>query len=131
LLLTRTAEQIVVVVDDDPHVREALGSLLNSAQLRPMGFSSAEDVLQSGVLARASCLVSDMRMPGIQGLELQRLAKQKYPALPVILITAHQEETVENGSPFEGAAHLFYKPLDPEAFLNAILAAIADSTETR
>ena len=66
-------------------------------------------------------------MPGMQGLELQRIVKREYPELPIILITAHQEGGTENGSPLEGASHLFYKPLDPEQFLAAIQSVIADS----
>jgi FixJ family two-component response regulator len=125
--LSRPAEHIVVIVDDDPQVREALEELLRSAQFSTRVFSCAEDVLQSGFLAQAHCLISDMRMPGMQGLELQGIVKQKYPELPVILITAHREERFEERALSAGAIRLFYKPLDPDDLLNTIESAISNS----
>jgi FixJ family two-component response regulator len=117
----------VIVVDDDPWVREALENLLNSAQLRAAVFSSAEDVLESGLLERASCLISDLRMPGMHGLELQRRVQREYPKLPILLITGHREDQMAQAALSEGGARLFYKPLDPEDFLNAIHAAVSES----
>jgi FixJ family two-component response regulator len=127
LLLLSAAEQIVLVVDDDLRVQKALGAMLESAQLRTATFSSAEELLASGLLARASCLISDLRMPGMQGVELQRLVQRQYPKLPILLITGHREDTIESGDLFAGAARLFYKPLNPEEFLKTVQWAISNS----
>jgi FixJ family two-component response regulator len=117
----------VIVVDDDVRMREALGAMLELAQFKTATFSSAEDLLESGLLPQASCLISDLRMPGMQGQELQRFVEKQYPSLPILLITGHREDRIENGDLFQGAARLFYKPIDPEEFLKAIQSAISGS----
>jgi FixJ family two-component response regulator len=131
LLLISAPEQIVIIVDDDLRLREALGAMLELAQFKTVAFSSAEDLLESGLLPQASCLISDLRMPGMQGQELQRLVEQQYPKLPILLITGHREDTIENGDLFQGETRLFYKPLDPEQFLKAIESAISGSLPDR
>jgi FixJ family two-component response regulator len=117
-------KQIVIVVDDDAQFRESLESLLKSADLGAAAFSSAEEALQSAILAEASCLITDMRMPGMHGLELQRLIKREYPELPVIFITGHRDEQIRQSVLSEGAVALLYKPFDPDDLLRAIHEAI-------
>jgi FixJ family two-component response regulator len=119
----------VIVVDDDPGVREALGALMKSAQLNAAVFASAEDALASGLFAHASCLISDLRMPGMQGMELRRVVKREYPELPVLFITAHREDGMKSASVMERADRLFYKPLDPRNFLQAVETAISDASQ--
>ena len=118
---------MVIVVDDDFQVREALESLLKSAEFRSVAFSSAEDLLESGFLAEASCVITDVRMPGMQGLELQRRIKREYPKLPVIMITGNRDEQTRQRGLSEGAAVLLYKPLDPNDLLGAVYSAMSDS----
>lgn len=118
------AKQLVVVVDDDSQIRESLESLLKSAEFTAAGFSSAEGVLLSGLLAEASCLISDVRMQGIQGVELQRRLQREYPHLPVIIITAHRDERTRQKVLSDGAAFFFYKPFDPTELLEAVHSVV-------
>ena len=117
-------KQLVIVVDDDSQIRESLESLLKSADFSAASFSSAEDVLLSGLLAEASCLITDMRMQGIQGVELQRRLQREYPHLPVIVITAHRDERTRQKVLSDGAAFFFYKPFNPIDLLGAVHSAI-------
>jgi FixJ family two-component response regulator len=118
---------VVIVVDDDFQVREALESLLASAQFRAVTFRSAEDVLKSGVLAEASCLITDVRMPTMSGLELRHQIKREYPNLPTIIITGHRDERIRQSALSGGAAAFLNKPIDPNELLRALYSAIADS----
>lgn len=118
------AKQLVIVVDDDSQIRESLESLLKSAEFKAVAFSSANDVLSSGLLPEASCLITDVRMQGIQGIELQRRLQREYPALPVIIITAHRDERIRQSVMSDGAAFFFYKPFDPTDLLGAVHSAI-------
>jgi len=79
------AKKMVVVVDDDFRVRESIESLVDSAGYAPVVFASAEEFLQSGALAVAACLITDVRMPGLDGMELHRRVRILRPELPVIL----------------------------------------------
>jgi FixJ family two-component response regulator len=111
-------------VDDDAQVRESVESLLKSADFGAAAFSSAEEALESTILAEAICVVTDVRMPGMHGLELQRRLKLAYPELPVILITAHRDEHVRENALHDGVVALLYKPFDPNDLLRAIQDAI-------
>src|SRR6202051_3819996 len=82
---------IVAAVDDDFRIRESIASLLESAGYAPLVFSSAEEFLQSGSLTTATCVITDVRMSGMDGVELQRRIKLERPTLPVILISAHHD----------------------------------------
>jgi FixJ family two-component response regulator len=83
---------LIAVVDDDAAIREAVQSLLRSVGLRAEGFASARDFLQSGRLQATACLIVDVRMPRMSGLELQQqLATAHYP-MPIIFITAHGDD---------------------------------------
>ena len=117
-------KQLVVVVDDDSQIRESLESLLKSAEFSAATFSSAEDVLKSRLLSEASCLITDVRMSGIQGVELQRILRRRYPRLPVIIVTAHRNERTRQNALSDGAAFFFYKPFNPIDLLGAVHSAI-------
>jgi FixJ family two-component response regulator len=128
-ILSSSAKHFVVVVDDDAKMRESLESLLQSAEFSVAVFSSAEDTLQSLILAEANCLVTDIRMPGMHGLELQRRVKHDFPRLPVILITGNYDEQLESRALAAGAVGLLYKPFDPSDLLSRIRLAIEKSSE--
>src|ERR1043166_9069684 len=100
---------IVVTVDDDFRVRESIESLLGSAGYAPLLFSSAEEFLRSGTLAEAACVITDVRMPGMDGIELQRRIRLERPTLPVILISAHHNDEVRQTAIDEGARDFLYK----------------------
>jgi FixJ family two-component response regulator len=121
------ARQFVVAVDDDFRVRESIESLVESAGYAPLMFSSAEEFLQSGTLVGARCLITDVRMPGINGIELQRRIRSQRPDLPVIFISAHNDDDTRQRAFDEGAASFLYKPFDAAELLEAIRVALANS----
>ena len=115
---------IVAVVDNDPRVRESLENLFDSAGLETRSFTSAEEALQPGKLESICCMVTDVRMSGIDGCELQRLVASALPSLPVIFVTAHHDEEVRRNMLIQGAFAFLYKPFDGEELLNAVDAAL-------
>ena len=120
--------QIVVVVDDDFRVRESLESLVESAGYAPTVFSSAEEFLRSGMLAAATCVITDVRMAGMDGIELQRRIRLDHPALPVIFITAHnRSEEIRRKALDEGAVGFLYKPFNAADLIQLIRAAAANT----
>jgi len=121
------AKLSVVAVDDDFRVRESIESLVESAGYAPLMFSSAEEFLQSGTLVGARCLITDVRMPGINGIELQRRVRIERPDLPVIFISAHNDDETRQRAFDEGAASFLYKPFDAGELLEAIRVALANS----
>jgi FixJ family two-component response regulator len=121
------AKQVVVAVDDDSRVRESIESLVESAGYAPVMFSSGEEFLESGMLVGAMCLITDVRMPGINGIELQRRIRMEHPKLPVIFISAHYDDETRQLALDEGAAVFLYKPFDAGELLEAIRVALTDS----
>jgi FixJ family two-component response regulator len=113
----------VVVVDDDPRVRQSLESLLISAGFDVRLFGSGAEVIQSGALDAAGCLITDVRMPGIDGWELQRRARSAYPLLPLIFVTAYQDGDAFHRALSDGAFAFLYKPFDGEELLRTVEAA--------
>jgi len=111
-IITKEVIPIIAAVDDDFRIRESIASLLESAGYAPLVFSSAEEFLQSGSLTTAACVITDIRMPGMDGVELQRRIKLERPTLPVILISAHHDAAVRQTAIDEGAVDVLYKPFD-------------------
>ncbi len=118
-----SAKPVVAVVDDDPRVRESLESLIESSGLTARVFSHADDFLRGGHLAATSCLITDVRMPCMDGLELQRRVRLVRPELPIIFITAHHDDQVERCALAEGAAFFIRKPFDARELLRATRTA--------
>jgi FixJ family two-component response regulator len=114
------AKPVVAAVDDDCRVRESIESLVASAGYTPLVFASAEEFLQSGAPATAVCLITDVRMPGIDGLELQRRVGLQHPGLPVIFITAHYDDEIRQRALSQGAVGFLHKPFDAADLLGAI-----------
>ena len=114
----------VSVVDDDISMREALRGLLKSAGFHSEVFASAEEFLDSGRLADTACLVLDVRMEGITGLELQEQLLASGWTIPIVFITAHGDEDVRSRALERGAIDFLQKPFDDEALLNAIARAV-------
>ena len=123
-VMTGVAKHLVVGVDDDFRVRESIKSLVESAGYAASVFSSAEEFLQSGTLAGAICLVTDVRMPGTDGIELQRRIRLERPKLPVIFISAHHDEEVRQRALDGGAIAFLYKPFDAAELLGTIETAL-------
>jgi|SRR5262245_5274417 len=118
------ARALVVVVDDDASVRKALQRLLRSAEYDVEVFASAAEALAGKRLGEAGCVVLDIRMPGISGLDLQRQLAGRYPRLPVVVITGHADEETRQRALAGGAVAVLYKPFDDEALLADIARAI-------
>ena len=122
-------KHLEVGVDDDFRLRESLKSLVESAGYAAAVYSSAEEFLQSGALAGATCLVTDVRMPGMDGIELQRRIRLERPELPVVFISAHQDDEARKRALDEGATSFLYKPFDGAELLRVIETALKDSPE--
>jgi FixJ family two-component response regulator len=120
------AKHIVAAVDDDFRVRESIASLVESAGYTPLVYSSAEEFLQSGTLASTDCMITDVRMPGIDGLELRRRVVRERPELAVILISAHFDEETRRRALDQGAAGFLYKPFDAAELLGKIERALGE-----
>ena len=119
-------KRIVVGVDDDLRVRESIESLVESAGYTPLVFPSAEEFLQSGTLPQATCLIADVRMPGMDGIELQRRVRLERPQLPMIFISAHQDDDARRRALDGGAVEFLYKPFDGADLLRAMDRALKE-----
>jgi FixJ family two-component response regulator len=116
---------LISVVDDDHSIRQSLSSLLRSVGLLVAVFSSAEEFLVAGDLDQTACLILDVRMPGMGGLELQRRLARSHPHLPVVFITAHgSEDAVRERALKDGAVGYLTKPLSEETLLDAVQVAL-------
>jgi FixJ family two-component response regulator len=118
------SDQLVAIVDDDELVRDALQGLMKEAGLEARAFTSAEDFLNSGVLRQIACLVADIRMPGMSGLELQQTLNAKGCRIPTIFITAHGDAKMRLQAMRAGAVEFMAKPFDDDALLNTVRAAL-------
>jgi FixJ family two-component response regulator len=114
----------ISVVDDDDSVRESLGGLIRSVGFGVMVFGSAEEFLTSDRLRDTDCLILDVRMPGMNGLELQRRLATNHFAIPIIFITAHGDEEARVRALNGGAVEYLLKPFSEEALLRAIDTAL-------
>jgi FixJ family two-component response regulator len=127
--LSDTGKQIVIVVDDDPQIRESLASFLQSVEFRCVHFPSAETVLASPFLSQASCVITDVYMEGMNGLVLQQKIRHDYPHLPVIILSGHADERMSETALAAGAVVLLTKPFDPDYLLTTIQDAIQKANE--
>jgi FixJ family two-component response regulator len=118
---------LVCVVDDDFLARESTTRLLRSFKFNVKALASAEEFLNSDCLAETACLVLDVRMPGMSGLELQRQLAVSNSDVPIIFITAHEDEDQRRQALEAGAVAFLYKPVYEEALLNAIDTALKDT----
>jgi FixJ family two-component response regulator len=120
---------MIAAVDDDYRVRESLQSLLESAGYLPLLYSSAEEFLCSGRLAEINCLIADMRMPGMDGIELQRRVRMERPGLALFFISAHQDAADRELALKEGALDFLYKPFDSAGLLRAVEKALEEDAD--
>ena len=121
----------VAIVDDDLSVRRSTERLLRSKGISAEAFASAEDFLISGRLASTACLVLDLRMPGMDGLQLQRRLRELSSTVPIIFLTAHSSEVKERQALEAGAAQFLQKPVNKEVLLLAVHNALALSHKER
>ena len=115
----------VFVVEDDDGMRQAVERLLRGAGYRPSGFVSAEALLAAGCAAAADCLVLDVRLPGLSGLELAAELDRRGDRPPVVFITAHDEPRASADAERLGALAYLIKPFPRKLFLEAVARAVA------
>ena len=120
---TRVPAQISIV-DDDPSIREATMDLMQSAGFKADAFASAEHFLASPRLLDTDCLILDVRMEGMDGMELQRQLRAKGSHIPVIFITAHSDEQVRARALREGATAFLRKPFSSQELLLAVRSSL-------
>jgi FixJ family two-component response regulator len=118
-------ELLVVIVDDDDSMRGAIEGLMQAVGLPARAFSSAEEFLESHQERRVGCLIADVRMPGMSGLELQAALRAADRRIPTIFITAHADERTRKEALRGGALDFVAKPFDDEALVATVRAALA------
>jgi FixJ family two-component response regulator len=116
---------MIYVIDDDESVRKAFQRLLRSVKLEAETFSSAEEFLKSEKPNKNSCIIIDIRMPGLTGFDLQRKLMAQGSRIPVIVISASDDAQVREQARDLGAVAFFRKPIDDQALLDAITWAIS------
>src|SRR5262245_27527224 len=111
---------VVATVDDDRRVRESVQNVLESAGYDAVSFESAETFLLSGALSSVRCVIADVRLPGMDGTELQRRIRRERRRLPVIIITAHDDQDVRRQALRDGATAFLVKPFDGGELLDYV-----------
>src|SRR3981081_2101503 len=114
----------VAIVDDDDSMRSALRGLLKAVGLPAQAFASAEEFLKSGQQHETACLIADIRMPGMSGLELQAQLNAEHCRIPTIFITAHGDTKMRMQALRAGAVEFLSKPFDDEVLLESVRAAL-------
>lgn len=115
---------LISVVDDDESVRESLPDLLREFGFEAQTFSSAEEFLASEAIADTNCLVLDVAMPGMSGLDLQQELKTREQSIPIVFITAHRDATVRPRLLAQGAVECLFKPFEPTDLVQALNTAL-------
>ena len=115
---------MVTIVDDDELMRSALQGMLKSVGLASKAFASAEDFLRSGQQHETACLIADIRMPGMSGLELQAQLNAEHCRIPTIFITAHGDEEMRLQALRAGAVEFLPKPFDDELLVESVREAL-------
>jgi len=118
---------LIAIVDDDDSLRNSLDDLLRSVGFRAHGFSSAEAFLRSQHVHETACLILDVRLPGMNGLALQRQIVAANWRIPIIFVTAYADDDARARALAAGAVAFLYKPCREEDLLNAIEAALTHS----
>ena len=124
---TPSKKDIISIVDDDEPLREALASLMKAAGFPTDTFASAEEFLDSPIRRNAACLILDVRLPGMSGIELQRCLLDDSNSLPIVFVTAHGDAALRDLAMKAGAAAFLNKPVRSETLLKEIHAAIEKS----
>src|ERR1700739_699896 len=122
-MVTQAKTKIVAIVDDDESVRSALQGLMKAAGLTVKAFASAEEFLNSGQQHHTACLIADIRMPGMSGLELQARLNSENCRIPTIFITAHGDAIMRMQALRAGAVEFLAKPFNDDVLLENIKAA--------
>ena len=123
-MASKESRKLVVIVDDDELVRESLNGLMKAAGLPALTFASAEEFLTSGKQEHTACLIADIRMPGMSGLDLQARLNRDNLRIPIIFITAQGDEKMRMQALRAGAVEFLAKPFDDDVLLDNVRAAL-------
>src|ERR1700760_3805610 len=115
---------LVAIVDDDDLMRGALQGMLKSVGLTSHAFASAEEFLTSGQRHHTACLITDIRMPGMSGLELQARLNAEHCRIPIIFVTAHGDEEMRVSALTAGVVDFLLKRIDGEVLVESVRAAL-------
>jgi FixJ family two-component response regulator len=121
--------RLISIVDDDPFARDAIGDLIQSLGYRPVTFPSAEHFLDSDCVGEAACLITDLQMPGMTGLDLQNHLQAAGYDTPIIVISAFPEERFRTRALNAGAVAFLSKPFEEESLIDCINTALAKPRE--
>lgn len=124
--MSKQSSRFIAIVDDDKSVQTALQDLIESEGLSTLCFDSAEQFLGSGAQRKAACLIADVRMPGMSGIELQTKLKADRSGIPIIFITAHGDAKMRVQAMRNGAVEFLTKPFDNAVLLETVHAAVED-----
>jgi len=116
--------QLIAIIDDDESICDSLQDLMESAGLLARCFGSAEEFLESGLHRQAACLITDILMPKMSGLELQARLKEEECDIPIIFITAFGDAKMRIQAMREGAVEFFAKPFDHQLMVKTVRAAL-------
>jgi FixJ family two-component response regulator len=119
-----SANPLICVVDDDPSVADSTRYLIDSFGFRSKAFTSAREFLSSRHIEEVSCLILDIRMPEMNGLELQHRLAETNERVPIVFVTAHANDSEEKRAMEGGAVAVLHKPVSELAFFTAIQAAL-------
>jgi FixJ family two-component response regulator len=120
----RMSQAMVSIIDDDPLAREGIRELVESLGYKARVFVSAQDFLQSGAIATTGCLITDLQMPGLNGLDLQQRLQTQGHRTPVILITAYPSEKHRSRAMNAGAIGFLSKPFEEQSLVKCLIAAM-------
>jgi len=121
---SRETSKLIAIIDDDDAMQDSLRDLMEAAGLVARCFGSAEEFLESGLHCQASCLITDILMPKMSGLQLQARLKEEECNIPIIFITAHGDARMRIQAMREGAVEFLAKPFDHQLLLKAVRAAL-------
>ena len=116
--------QLIVIVDDDDSVRTAVHGVLKSVGFKTRSFDSAEEFLASGQQSDTACLITDIRMPGMSGIELQARLAEENRRIPIIFITSYGDTKMRMQAMKAGAFEFLRKPFDDEVLIRSVRAAL-------
>src|SRR5262245_40271889 len=116
--------KVIAIVDDDELIRGALHGLMKAAGLPALAFASGEEFLKSGEVEGTACLIADIRMPGMSGLDLQSKLNEEHHKIPIIFITAQGDEKMRMQALRAGAVKFLTKPLDRGVLLDSVRTAL-------
>jgi FixJ family two-component response regulator len=122
---------VISIVDDDPSVREAMLGLVRSLGFDAVTFTSAEDFLQSEKIDETTCLITDVQMPGLTGVELQSQLISRGSAVPIIFVTASPERAIEARVRSAGAVGFLNKPFDDKTLIECLNQALGRRRDVR